>query len=108
MQRLKLKITEKEKERFGDTWRFRVRGNGILFEILVPNHELDQAKLEEVNEKFANSLRVIKHTAGYFNDQATDKDGAKILNMLTTTNTGVGIRVKDDPLPEFIRFNTLL
>ncbi len=105
MQRLVLKVTDRLHERFADTHRFQVRGNGILFEILVHNSELNEQKINEVNAHFANSLRVVKHTGGYFDETVSEKDAKGILEKLTSTDTGIGIKVKDDSLKEFIRFS---
>ncbi len=108
MQRLSIKVINQQHERFGDVHRFKVRaesgGQSIAFEILCPNHELSEEKLKEINECFANSLRVVKHTGGYFSLEATKEDAQSILNKLSSTNTGIGVRVSDDPLPEFARF----
>lgn len=90
-------------DRFGDTWRFRVRGNGILFEQMCHNHELPE-KLAEINETFRNSLRYVKHYGGYPDDSANQEDMLAALNKLSSTDTGIGIKVKDDPLKEFSPF----
>ena len=104
MPRLTVKITGHYHERFGDTHRFRVRGNGILFEQICHNKDLSPEKLTEINENFKNSLRVVKHTGGYFPDDATEAGKKEIINRLTVTDTGIGIKIKDDPLKEFIPF----
>lgn len=105
-----LKITDRRMERFGDTWRFRVRGEGgsmtkgILFEQMVPNHELNQEKLDEVNEGFRNSLRYVKHYGGYPDASATEADMKAALDQLSSTDYGIGIKIRQDPLTEFEPF----
>ena len=109
MQRLQLKVEEKKMERFGDTWRFQLRGNGLLFEQMCHNMELNQKKIDEINENFRNSLRFVKHVGGWPTRDA-EKQPDFILKMqqmmdkLTSTDTGLGIRVRDDPVKEFIPF----
>lgn len=60
--------------------------------------------MDEINEQFANSLRIVKHHGGYFEAGTTDKEAQKFLNDLSQTSTGIGIKVRNDPLPEFERF----
>lgn len=103
MQRLKLEINERRMERFGDTWRFRVRGNGILFEQLVPNHKLADS-IDQVNESFRNSLRYVKHYGGYADESAAEADMKAALTKLSSTEYGLGIKIQDDPLKEFLPF----
>jgi len=103
MQRRILNTTDRSMERFGDNWRFRVRFNGILFEQFCPNHQLADS-IETINESFANSGRVVKHIGGYFPDDATDQEKKGALEMLSQTDTGIGIKIRQDPLKEFPRF----
>ena len=104
MQRLLLDVTDRTMERFGDTWRFRVRGNGILFEQFCQNHELGD-RIDQINESFRNSLRYVKHYGGWPDDSATEEDFKASLDKLTSTDTGIGIRIKDDPVKEFVPFS---
>lgn len=105
-----LKITDKKMERMGDVWVFRVRGEGgsmqkgIMFEQLCHNHELSPVKIDEINEKFRNSLRYVKHFGGYCDETAEEKDMEAAMNKLSSTAYGVGIKIKDDPLKEFQPF----
>lgn len=104
MPRLQLKVTGNYMERFADTWRFRVRGNGILFEQTCPHHELNPESISQINETFRNSLRYVKHYGGFSDSSASEEDMMKALDKLSSTDTGIGIRVKDDPVKEFIPF----
>jgi hypothetical protein len=109
MQRLVLKITDQTHKRVGDTHTFRVRGNGILFEQLCPNHELDAQKLLEINENFKSSLRFVKHTGGWPSRKAEQDPEfpqrmRQAMNLLSSTDTGFGIKIKDDPLKEYVPF----
>ena len=108
MRRLHIKVIDKQHERFGDVWRFRVQaesgGEQIKFEILCPNHELDQKKLDEINEMFANSLRICKHAGGFFDENTKEEDAKGMLDKWSTTLTGIAIKVGDDKMPEFERF----
>lgn len=105
MQRLTLNVTDKTMERFGDTWRFRVRGNGILFEMFCQNHELTQRKISEINEHLKNSMRYVKHYGGYPDKSADQKDMEAAMNKLSQTSTGIAVKIKSDPLPEFVPFS---
>jgi hypothetical protein len=104
MPRYKIKISERLMQRFGDVWRFQVRGDGVLFEILCPNHELDQARIDSINEQFRNSLRYVKHYGGYPDATAKESDIHAAMNKLSSTEYGIGIMIKDDPLKEFSPF----
>lgn len=84
--------------------RFQIRGNGILFEQLAHREKFSKKHLDEINENFRNSLRLVKHTGGWVRDDSTKEEVEQIMNKLSSTNTGVGIRIKDDPLPEFVPF----
>ena len=99
-----LTVTGKEMKRMGDTWVFTVKGNSIPFRVLVHNSQLTPEKVEEINAQFANSLRYVKHYGGIYDSTASQKDVDTAMNKLTQTNYGIGIKVKNDPLPEFIRF----
>lgn len=110
VQRLRLEITNKSHTRKGDVHHFRVSarpftGKPVTFEQTILNHELNQQNLDTLNEQFRNSLRYMKHAGGYFDQTANEKDAAKILESLSSTDYGIGIRVKDDMLKkEFIPF----
>lgn len=104
MKRLQLEITDQKLERFGETMRFRIRGNGILFEQLAHREKFNDKQLAEINDNFRNSLRIVKHTGGWLRDDSEKSEVEQIMNKLSSTNTGVGIRIKDDPLPEFVPF----
>lgn len=113
-QKTRIKVIGKYMERFGDTWRFRVEieyGNAIevkpatmLFEQFCHNGQLNKEKLKEINENLSNSLRIVKHFGGFFRKDTKQKEAQKMLNILSSTDTGIGIRVKNDPLKEFIPF----
>lgn len=102
--RTPIKLTDRTRERFGDTIRFRVRCNGILFEQVCHNHLLTEEKLQEINENFKNSIRIIKHHGGYFRDGTPEKDAKSLLESLSQTDHGIAIKVKNDPLKEFEPF----
>jgi hypothetical protein len=104
MQRRVLTITDRSREQFGDTYRFRVRGNGILFEQFLHRKEMNQEKVDAMNENFRNSLRYVKHYAGYPDSLASEKDMRQALEGLTQTSTGIGIKIRQDPLKEFAPF----
>lgn len=101
---MRLLVSEKKRERFGDMWRFRVRANGHLFEILCHNHELDETKIQEINDQFKQSLRYLKHHNGFFDNTAAEKDVKAAMNKWSHTNTGLAIKVEDDPVSEFTPF----
>jgi len=109
MKKRYLKVTEKDMMRFGDVWRFRIGaeiGTGnIKFEILCQNHELDEKKIQEINNEFKNSLRYCKHYGGYYDESATKEEVTTAMNKLSSTNMGIGIKIADDPLPEFVPFS---
>jgi hypothetical protein len=98
-----LTITEKRMEQFGDNFRFRVRGNGMLFEQIVHKKNIAE-KMDQINENFRNSLRYLKHYGGYPDETATEKDMVAALEKLTTTSIGLGIKIRQDPLKEFTPF----
>ena len=104
MQRRVLSVTEQKREQFGQTVRFSLRGNGIPFEELCHIDELSPKRLEQINHCFRNSLRYVKHYAGYPDKSARQKDMEAAMNALTQTDTGIGIKIKDDPLREFTPF----
>jgi hypothetical protein len=105
MQRLVLNVTERLHTRVKDTHLFTLRGNGIKFQIECHNYELDQKKLKENNDSFKGSLQYIKHYAGYPDNTVSLEEMKKALEKLSSTNTGIGVRIMDDPLPEFQPFS---
>ena len=107
--RLYIKVIDKKMEREGDMWIFTVRaesgGESIKFRIECPNWELNPENIEKINESFRNSLRYVKHYAGYPDKTATEKDMKAAMNKLSSTLYGIGIKISEDPLPEFIPFS---
>ncbi len=112
MPRLKVEIYEQKKEKFAGTWRFRVgvawtrdgHHENVRFEQFINQGEYTRKALKEVNDNFANSIRICKHHGGYLRDGTTKEELAQLLNKLSSTDTGIGIRISDDPLKEFERF----
>lgn len=112
MPRRYIRIIEHSHKRKGDLHIFRVgieispkgKPERHTFEVPCPNHELNALSIERINDQLANSVRYCKHAGGYFDKNVNDKDAATMLDKLSSTNTGLGVRVKEDPLPEFIRF----
>jgi hypothetical protein len=91
-------------KRLGDLWRFQVRANGHLFQIFCHNSELTPEKIAEINAQFKNSLRYLKHYAGFFDETASEKDIKKAMTKLSGTTNGIAIRIEDDLVTEFTPF----
>ena len=97
-------------ERFGDTWRFRVSakpfsGGPVAFEILCHNSELTPEKIQEINESFKNNLRWLKHHGGWPAKGKEDpQQMQKDLGKWSSTDTGLAIKIGDDPVKEFVPF----
>jgi hypothetical protein len=112
MPRLKVDIFEQKKQLTGEVWRFRVgvewtrkgKPEHIKFEQLCPDKEYTREKLKQINENFANSIRICKHAGGYLRDGTPDQEARNLLDKWSSTNTGMAVKVGDDPLPEFERF----
>jgi hypothetical protein len=104
MQRLKLEITDQKIEREKGYVIYSLRANGIKFEQRLKEEERTPENIKKLNSSFRNSILIVKHHAGYVPDGTDEKDMYGLLNNLSSTNIGIGIRVKDDPLPEFKPF----
>lgn len=91
------------------TWRkgpnhmiFSIYCNDIPLEASCTLQEFNEdhdKTMEKVNNNFRNSIRYIKHEGSI-----PKKPDPKVLNKWTSTNTGVAIKVKNDPVPEFTPF----
>lgn len=111
-----LKIIERKAELFGETWKFFIKAeysfyygskwiyDSMDFERVIHKSEINDNKLKEINNDFANSLRVLKHEGGYFSNDVTEDQANKIMNKWSSSNTGIALKVKSDKLPEFERF----
>jgi hypothetical protein len=108
MQKGIVKVIEHRMKRIKDTWCFTVRaesgGESLKFEMSCPNHQLSQENLDKINESFRNSIRFMKHYAGFPNREVSKEDMDAAMNKLTSTNYGIGIRISEDPLPEYTPF----
>lgn len=97
-------------ERKGDDWIFKVRarpftGWPILFQQILPNHQLNKSNLEKINESFKNNLRYLAHTGGWPDKE--HEDPKAMLNELqkwSSTDTGLAIKPYDDPIRAFTPF----
>lgn len=80
-----------------------ILANNIPLKVEVPESDIRSHKREEVlkavNDYFLNSLRLIKH----YGEMPKNPD-SKMLNVWSQTTTGIAIKPKNDPVPEFIRF----
>jgi len=82
---------------------FSAHVNGIPLEVsctLTEFNEQHEETMKKVNENFRNSIRYIKSEGNL--PKNPDK---KVLNKWTSTNTGVAIKVKSVPVPEFTPFS---
>lgn len=82
---------------------FELRANGIPLAVsctLEEFHEDKENTMKKVNENFRNALRYIK----LYKDLPKSPD-AKKLNVWTSTDTGVAVRGKNLPIPEFDPFD---
>lgn len=106
MRRLILEITEQRVECKHGECTYSLRGNGIKFAQKIKETERTPENMKLLNESFANSLRIIKHFGGYVRDGTSEIEMKKMLNSLSSTNTGIAIKVKNDDLKnEFQRFS---
>jgi len=103
MQRRVLKVTDYYKFQKDGVTYYTLRGNGIRFADKIEG-PITPATLGALNERFRNSLRYVKHYAGYPERTAQESDMAKMLDGLSQTDTGFGIRIKNDPVKEFTPF----
>ncbi len=92
-------------------WYFKVSarpfsGGPVTWEIQVPNHELNEEKLNEINECFRNNLRWLKHNGGWPAPGKEDHEQMKKdMDKWSSTMFGTAIKVGDDMLKmEFIPF----
>lgn len=112
MPRLKVEIFEQKKERLANAWRFRIgvewtrdgKNEHIRFEQFIDMDDYTEEKLKEINESFANSIRICKHAGGWLREDTSESEAKSFLDKWSSTNTGLAVKVGEDPLPEFKRF----
>lgn len=82
---------------------FRLYANGIQLQVTCTIQEwvddFDNT-LKKVNENFRNSIRYIKYYG-----KLPKKPDLKKMNAWTKGETGISMKVKNDPLPEFQPFS---
>lgn len=110
-----LKIIQRTKEDAKDSYVFTIKAeycrsdNGKLdtmtFSQTLKKRDMSAETIEELNNNFANSLRILRHLGGFVRKDTTESEMKVLLNKLTTTDTGIGIRVKNDTLSMFDRFS---
>jgi len=84
------------------------RSNGkkfsISFEQKIEEKMRTPENMKKLNDSFKSSLQIVKHYGAYTPDGTNEKEMTKMLDKLSSTNMGIGIKIKHDPLPEFKRF----
>lgn len=85
---------------------FSLKCNGIPLQVTIPNHEFKQdfeKVVPIINGQLRNSMRCIKYFGRLHNNMSKEELGKK-MNSLVASDTGEGIRVDDDMLPEWTPF----